>query len=82
MLFEAKDPNDPLQKCVKPDKHNPLVVGNKDVDCTAFCDPTIVWWGKDGHWRMLVGSVRKQGGITYLSIPRVVGVRGSDLTFT
>ena len=50
---------------VKPDKLNPVVV-DKDVNNTEFRDPTAAWWGKDGHWRMLVGSVRKRRGIAYL----------------
>ncbi|KAG4909042.1 hypothetical protein JHK87_055158 [Glycine soja] len=50
---------------VKPDKLNPVVV-DKDVNHTEFRDPTAAWWGKDGHWRMLVGSVRKRRGIAYL----------------
>ncbi|KAL5193240.1 Beta-fructofuranosidase, insoluble isoenzyme 1 [Glycine soja] len=63
---EPEDPNDPLlRRWVKPDKLNPAVV-DKDVNHTEFRDPTTAWWGKDGHWRMLVGSVRKRRGIAYL----------------
>ncbi|RZB42175.1 Beta-fructofuranosidase, insoluble isoenzyme 1 [Glycine soja] len=63
---EPEDPNDPLlRRWVKPDRLNPVVV-DKDANQTEFRDPTTAWWGKDGHWRMLVGSVRKRRGIAYL----------------
>ncbi|KAI8014936.1 Beta-fructofuranosidase, insoluble isoenzyme 1 [Camellia lanceoleosa] len=53
-----------LQKWIKPN-NNPLVslVG---VNKTAFRDPTTAWFGKDGHWRMLVGGRRKHRGMAHL----------------
>ncbi|KHN32721.1 Beta-fructofuranosidase, insoluble isoenzyme 1, partial [Glycine soja] len=60
-----EDPNDPLlRRWVKPDRLNPVVV-DKDANQTEFRDPTTAWWGKDGHWRMLVGSpntIHSMGG--------------------
>ncbi|KAL7264934.1 hypothetical protein ACSBR1_002814 [Camellia fascicularis] len=53
-----------LQKWIKPN-NNPLVfpVG---VNKTAFRDPTTAWFGKDGHWRILVGGRRKHRGMAHL----------------
>ncbi|KAA8516741.1 hypothetical protein F0562_017061 [Nyssa sinensis] len=60
------NPSDPyLREWIKPD-NNPLVVAVVDVNKTAFRDPTTAWWGRDGHWRMLVGGKRKHRGIAYL----------------
>ncbi|XP_020205963.2 beta-fructofuranosidase, insoluble isoenzyme 1 [Cajanus cajan] len=62
-----EDPKDPLlQKWVKPDKFNPIVIPEKGINGSAFRDPTTAWWSKDGHWRMLVGSKRKRRGMAYL----------------
>ncbi|CAK9159835.1 unnamed protein product [Ilex paraguariensis] len=54
-----------LRKWIKPD-NNPLVEADPGVNKTAFRDPTTAWLGRDGHWRMLVGSRRKHRGIAYL----------------
>ncbi|KAF5953944.1 hypothetical protein HYC85_006800 [Camellia sinensis] len=53
-----------LQKWIKPN-NNPLVfpVG---VNKTVFRDPTTAWFGKDGHWRILVGGRRKYRGMAHL----------------
>ncbi|XP_010553388.1 PREDICTED: beta-fructofuranosidase, insoluble isoenzyme CWINV2-like [Tarenaya hassleriana] len=61
-----EDLSDPyLQKWVKPDD-NPIAAPDETMNRTAFRDPTTAWLGKDGHWRMLVGSKRKHRGIAYL----------------
>lgn len=60
-----KNLSDPyLREWIKPD-NNPLVFPH-GVNASAFRDPTTAWWEDDGHWRMLVGSRRKQRGIAYL----------------
>ncbi|KHN18787.1 Beta-fructofuranosidase, insoluble isoenzyme 1 [Glycine soja] len=62
-----EDLNDPLlQKWVKPDKFNPILVANKGVNGSAFRDPTTAWLSKDGHWKILVGSRKNLTGIAYL----------------
>jgi beta-fructofuranosidase len=33
---------------------------------SVFRDPTTAWLGKDGHWRILVGSKHEDTGIAYL----------------
>uniref|UniRef100_A0A5B7B5E7 Putative beta-fructofuranosidase, insoluble isoenzyme 1-like n=1 Tax=Davidia involucrata TaxID=16924 RepID=A0A5B7B5E7_DAVIN len=58
-----------LREWIKPD-NNPVVVADAGVNKTAFRDPTTAWYGKDGHWRMLVGSRRKDRGIAYLYMSR------------
>ncbi|XP_027072817.1 beta-fructofuranosidase, insoluble isoenzyme 1-like [Coffea eugenioides] len=54
-----------LEEWIKPDD-NPLVVAEPGVNRTAFRDPTTAWMGRDGHWRILIGSRRKHTGIAYL----------------
>ncbi|KAK7284845.1 hypothetical protein RJT34_19598 [Clitoria ternatea] len=63
-----KDPTDPfLREWVKPDKINPVVVAGKDINGSAFRDPTTAWWNpKDRHWRMLVGGRREDRGMAHL----------------
>ncbi|XP_061343715.1 beta-fructofuranosidase, insoluble isoenzyme 1-like isoform X1 [Gastrolobium bilobum] len=60
----ASDPL--LRKWIKPDQFNPIVVAEPGVNGSAFRDPTTAWWSKDRHWRMLVGSRRKDRGMSYL----------------
>lgn len=62
---EPEDLSDPfLTKWVKPD-FNPIMVGDKGVNVSAFRDPTTAW--RDGeHWKLLVGSKRKHRGIAHL----------------
>nr|APB91663.1 cell wall invertase [Tapiscia sinensis] len=59
----ASDPF--LLHWTKPD-NNPLVVPGRDMNASAFRDPTTAWLGQDGYWRMLVGSKRKHRGMAYL----------------
>jgi len=54
-----------LVKWNKPD-NNPLIVADKHVNKTAFRDPTTAWLGKDGEWRITVGSRKKNKGISLL----------------
>ena len=50
-----------LRKWIKPD-NNPLIVADMSINKTQFRDPTTAWMGRDGHWRILVGSVRNHRG--------------------
>uniref|UniRef100_A0A7N2M6F1 Uncharacterized protein n=1 Tax=Quercus lobata TaxID=97700 RepID=A0A7N2M6F1_QUELO len=62
-----KNYSDPyLREWVKPNKNNPIMVADEIVNGSAFRDPTTAWFGKDGHWRILVGSRRKNRGIAHL----------------
>ncbi|KAF1898239.1 hypothetical protein Lal_00033005 [Lupinus albus] len=62
-----EDTSDPLlRKWIKPDTLNPIVIADREVNGSAFRDPTTAWWSNDRHWRMLVGSKRKHRGIAYL----------------
>uniref|UniRef100_A0A7N2M6S5 Beta-fructofuranosidase n=1 Tax=Quercus lobata TaxID=97700 RepID=A0A7N2M6S5_QUELO len=62
-----KNYSDPyLREWVKPNKNNPIVVADEIVNGSAFRDPTTAWFGKDGHWRIVVGSRRKNRGIAHL----------------
>ncbi|KAI4348946.1 hypothetical protein L6164_009606 [Bauhinia variegata] len=64
---EPKNLSDPyLRKWVKPNSFNPFLVAQQGVNGSAFRDPTTAWWSKDGHWRILVGSRRKDRGVAYL----------------
>ncbi|PON82874.1 Glycoside hydrolase [Trema orientale] len=61
-----KNISDPyLREWVKPD-NNPIVSPDAGVNASAFRDPTTAWWGKDGHWRMLVGGKRRKRGMAHL----------------
>ncbi|KAM7526032.1 hypothetical protein LguiA_015934 [Lonicera macranthoides] len=53
-----------LREWVKPDD-NPLVPPTHGENISAFRDPTTAWF-KDGYWRMVVGSKRKQIGVVHL----------------
>nr|XP_016448642.1 PREDICTED: beta-fructofuranosidase, insoluble isoenzyme 1-like isoform X2 [Nicotiana tabacum] len=54
-----------LREWIKPD-NNPLIVPDISINKTQFRDPTTAWMGQDGHWRILVGSLRKQRGLAIL----------------
>lgn len=54
-----------LREWVKPN-NNPLVIPGVGMNASAFRDPTTAWWGKDGHWRIIVGSRRKHRGMAFL----------------
>ncbi|KAL2539126.1 Beta-fructofuranosidase [Abeliophyllum distichum] len=54
-----------LRKWIKPD-NNPLIVADKHVNKTAFRDPTTAWLGKDGQWRITLGSRKKDKGVSLL----------------
>ncbi|GMN39445.1 hypothetical protein TIFTF001_008678 [Ficus carica] len=61
-----KNISDPyLREWIKPD-NNPLVFPDAGVNASAFRDPTTAWWGKDGHWRILVGGRRRNRGMAHL----------------
>ncbi|KAK4377589.1 hypothetical protein RND71_003885 [Anisodus tanguticus] len=60
------DLSDPfLRKWIKPD-NNPLVVADKSINKTQFRDPTTAWLGRDGHWRIVVGSNIRHRGVAIL----------------
>ncbi|KAL5160254.1 Beta-fructofuranosidase, cell wall isozyme [Glycine soja] len=67
-LAQPKNLSDPfLREWVKSPK-NPLMAptsANK-INSSSFRDPTTAWLGKDGHWRVLVGSKRRTRGIAIL----------------
>ncbi|KAL3644110.1 Invertase [Castilleja foliolosa] len=54
-----------LRKWIKPN-NNPLIVADRSINKTSFRDPTTAWLGRDGHWRIAIGSRRKHRGISYL----------------
>ncbi|XP_033508083.1 beta-fructofuranosidase, insoluble isoenzyme 1-like isoform X1 [Nicotiana tomentosiformis] len=54
-----------LREWNKPD-NNPLIVPDISITKTQFRDPTTAWMGKDGHWRIVVGSSRNRGGLAIL----------------
>ncbi|KEH42003.1 putative beta-fructofuranosidase [Medicago truncatula] len=60
----ASDPL--LTKWVKPNRLNPIVIADHNMNGSVFRDPTTAWLGKDGHWRILVGSKREDMGLAYL----------------
>ncbi|OVA06042.1 Glycoside hydrolase [Macleaya cordata] len=61
-----KNLSDPfLKEWTKPD-YNPLMVPPIGINHTKFRDPTTAWLGKDGYWRVLIGSVRRNRGVAFL----------------
>ncbi|XP_027337317.1 beta-fructofuranosidase, cell wall isozyme-like [Abrus precatorius] len=57
-LVYPKNLSDPfLREWIKSPK-NPLIVPTdvNKINASSFRDPTTAWLGKDGYWRMLVGS--------------------------
>ncbi|KAK6129045.1 hypothetical protein DH2020_037206 [Rehmannia glutinosa] len=54
-----------LREWIKPD-NNPLIVADQSVNKTSFRDPTTAWLGRDGHWRIVMGSRRKDRGMTHM----------------
>ncbi|XP_020228318.1 beta-fructofuranosidase, cell wall isozyme [Cajanus cajan] len=71
-LAQPKNLSDPfLREWVKTPK-NPLMAptsANK-INSSSFRDPTTAWLGKDGHWRVLVGSKRRTRGMALLYISK------------
>ncbi|CAL0326070.1 unnamed protein product [Lupinus luteus] len=67
-LAYPKNLSDPLlREWVKSPK-NPIIsptTANK-INSSSFRDPTTAWLGKDGHWRMAVGSKRVTRGLAIL----------------
>ncbi|ERN07280.1 hypothetical protein AMTR_s00019p00207760 [Amborella trichopoda] len=55
-----------LVEWIKPVEHNPLMVPSQGLNASSFRDPTTAWLGKDGHWRVLVGSKRRKRGLALL----------------
>ncbi|KAI4329101.1 hypothetical protein L6164_021401 [Bauhinia variegata] len=63
-----KNLSDPyLREWVKTPK-NPLMAPNRanNINASSFRDPTTAWLGKDGWWRVLVGSKRNSRGMAIL----------------
>ncbi|KAF9598618.1 hypothetical protein IFM89_028287 [Coptis chinensis] len=54
-----------LREWIKPD-YNPVIDPTKTMNASAFRDPTTAWYGKDGHWRILIGHKRDTRGIAEL----------------
>ncbi|KAK7261701.1 hypothetical protein RIF29_28018 [Crotalaria pallida] len=67
-LAYPKNMSDPLlREWVKSPK-NPLMaptMANK-INSSSFRDPTTAWLGKDGYWRVLIGSKRNTRGMAIL----------------
>ncbi|CAD6343527.1 unnamed protein product [Miscanthus lutarioriparius] len=58
-----KNASDPLlREWEKPAAYNPVAAPVGGINATQFRDPTTAWYA-DGHWRMLVGSVRDARGM-------------------
>ena len=67
-LAFPKNLSDPyLREWVKSPK-NPLMAPTSAnrINASSFRDPTTAWLGKDGHWRVLVGSKRGTRGMALL----------------
>ncbi|KAG4399226.1 hypothetical protein AAZX31_08G189700 [Glycine max] len=67
-LAQPKNLSDPfLREWVKSPK-NPLMepTSANNIDSSSFRDPTTAWLGKDGQWRVLVGSLRETSGTALL----------------
>ncbi|WJX86428.1 Beta-fructofuranosidase, cell wall isozyme, variant 2 [Trifolium repens] len=63
-----KNLNDPfLREWIKSPKNSLMepTIENK-INASSFRDPTTGWLGKDGHWRILVGSKKNTRGIAIL----------------
>ncbi|VFQ65467.1 unnamed protein product [Cuscuta campestris] len=63
-----KNASDPyLQEWVK-SPHNPLIAPDEfnKINATSFRDPTTAWQGRDGKWRILIGSKVNRRGLAIL----------------
>nr|CAB3446800.1 unnamed protein product [Digitaria exilis] len=61
-----KNKSDPLlREWVKPPELNPIASPEAGINATQFRDPTTAWFA-DGHWRMLVGGVRRTRGLAFV----------------
>jgi len=63
-----KNMSDPLLREWKKSPKNPLMeptVANK-INASSFRDPTTSWLGKDGYWRVLIGSKIHRKGIAIM----------------
>ncbi|CAI8602431.1 unnamed protein product [Vicia faba] len=60
----ASDPL--LTNWVKPDRLNPILTADHGMNGSVFRDPTTAWFGKDGHWRILIGGKTGDTGVAYL----------------
>lgn len=65
---EPDDYEDPyLEKWVRPSSGNPIIEPDeKDMNKTAFRDPSTAWLGPDGEWRLVVGGRMEEKGIAHL----------------
>ncbi|CAD6244459.1 unnamed protein product [Miscanthus lutarioriparius] len=65
VLAFPKNASDPLlREWEKPAAYNPVAAPADGINATQFRDPTTAWYAAhDGHWRMLVGSVRDARGM-------------------
>ncbi|KAG6669161.1 hypothetical protein CIPAW_01G224000 [Carya illinoinensis] len=67
-LAAPKNFSDPfLREWVK-FKHNPLLAPNSKnkINATCFRDPSTAWLGRDGNWRVIIGSQKKERGLAIL----------------
>lgn len=54
-----------LRKWLKPKEGNPMVVADKEINGSAFRDPTTAWQA-NGYWNILVGSRKGNTGVAYM----------------
>ncbi|KAI4354646.1 hypothetical protein L6164_003493 [Bauhinia variegata] len=67
-LAMPKNASDPfLKEWVKSPK-NPLLAPNNvnRINATSFRDPTTAWLGRDGWWRVILGSQNRRRGVALL----------------
>ncbi|KAE9584688.1 hypothetical protein Lal_00021111 [Lupinus albus] len=67
-LAYPKNLSDPLLKEWVKSPNNPIIFPTSDnkINSSLFRDPTTAWLGKDGHWRMIIGSARITEGLAIL----------------
>ncbi|XP_004510389.2 beta-fructofuranosidase, cell wall isozyme-like [Cicer arietinum] len=67
-LAYPKNLSDPFLRDWIKSKKNPVMepTSINMINASSFRDPTSGWLGKDGHWRVIVGSKRDTRGIAIL----------------
>ncbi|ONK77595.1 uncharacterized protein A4U43_C02F8310 [Asparagus officinalis] len=58
-----KNLSDPfLREWIKPN-YNPVIEPHQKINAALFRDPSTAWLGKDGSWRLTVGTLIDEGGL-------------------
>nr|BAF93492.1 putative cell wall invertase [Asparagus officinalis] len=61
-----KNLSDPfLREWIKP-RYNPVIEPHGRIDAALFRDPSTAWLGRDGSWRLTVGTVIDGNGLAML----------------